>query len=110
MKTSLSRFYKEVTGSAMGGMQVGVNALARWGIPFERPPGKRAHSDAVDVAHIEAARKLWQAEKAAVAARKVKGVEPARKQRGDPDALVLAQNTRALQELTAAIMLLVEKK
>jgi len=108
MRVSLGSFYKEVTGTTTCARATTRAALKRWGIPFDEPTDRRG-ARAVDIVHIETAKKLWAVEKEALAARRKTFKAAATQPLGRPPNDPIAQNTRALQDLTAAIMLLVEK-
>jgi hypothetical protein len=62
MKISLSKFYKEVTGTSTVNRATTTAALARWGVPFD---DNTAKSDVVDIVHLASATATHAAEKAA---------------------------------------------
>lgn len=61
MKVSISKFYKEVTGKTTVNRGTCTLALARWGVPVD-DLGANVKGDAVDIAHLESAKKIHAAE------------------------------------------------
>ena len=68
MKVSISKFYKEVTGKTTVNSATCTAALERWGVPFDDMASK-TKGDAVDVSHLELAKKVYATEVAAHDAR-----------------------------------------
>jgi hypothetical protein len=105
MFVSRSKFYKAVTGTTTANSAIVEPALKRWGVPY-MPNGTKG--DAVDIVHLETAKKIWEAEKAAREERAVaRGRRPTQKARANPDAL--AANTDALKDVQAALLLVAEE-
>ena len=111
MKISMSKFYREVTNTSTVNKNTIVPALIRWGVPYDDTEAKR---DCIDIVHLETAKKLWASEQAAKALAREKAPRPPIKSNGDlpvahvvDDGAVRA-NTKALRDVEAAIMLLIE--
>lgn len=64
MKVSMSKFYKEVTGSNTANRVVTQKALERWGVPYDQFDNGAKKGDAVDVTFLEQAREKWKSESA----------------------------------------------
>ena len=108
MKVSVSKFYKSVTGSVTAARETTVPALKRWGVPFDEAGMTTQGGEVVDVAYLPKAQEAYAAEQAALRERVAKKHTSKANHNGDAIS-VLDRNTKALQDLTAAIMLLVEK-
>jgi len=105
MKVSLTKFYQEITGSSTANRSITEAAMQRWGVPFEIAEG--AKGDAVDVVYLEPARKAYAAERAELEARRGPSSRSAGNG-GGAASEALDRNTKALRDVEAAIMLLVE--
>ena len=62
MKVSLSKFYREVTGTTTVNRSSVVAAMTRWNVPYDEGNPK---GDVVDVMHLPAASLQWREEQAA---------------------------------------------
>jgi hypothetical protein len=102
MKVSLTKFYQEITGASTANRSVTEAAMQRWNVPYEISEGSKG--DAVDVVYLEPARKAYAAERAESDARR--GPRTSNGSGGDCEAL--DRNTKALRDVEAAMMLLVE--
>jgi len=112
MKISMSKFYREVTNTSTVNKHTIVPALIRWGVPYDDTEAKR---DCIDIVHLETAKKLWASEQAAKALAREKAPRPPVKANGElpvahayADDAALKANTKALRDVEAAIMLLIE--